>query len=254
MILEIIGAGALGIGIASAIALMGGFTETKKLPEEKLKKFDDKHFLGLRGGVFISNEDETRSAIQSLLEQKLVELGMELYTLHFDAVEKLVKDGVFGVDISSRPLDIIIAGKCTTIKETREEWEYPTVRHVDTETGLRFDALPYEHPHYRTLNSYSFDSERKDYYSETKEEFTRRRELEKKKITVEVEKYRVDIRFYGPNGTIRGACICSADSQQGTSEALQTLLCEIIEKLVHAVPISRVAHDVAEIIPELQKQ
>lgn len=224
----------------------------KTRQEEELKR----SLYGLRGGVWIREPNGSQHMIQNLVEQALSRRSMALFDLRNDHVRTLLKSGKWNPEIANGFLDVAIIGRMVTQEREVDEYVYISVQHVDTATGRRFDQLDFTHPNRRKPNSgsksYLLESNgySRDYYFEPREEFTRRREMEKTLAQgVARISYTLDVRFYGPEGQIRGGCVATTNST--TDSPMQQLAELLVNAIAQAVRPSVDAHDRNKAFTEL---
>lgn len=202
--------------------------------------------FGIRGGVFIRQPNGSSHPIQNLLEQALVRNGMALFDLRVDPALKLLEKNEWDDMIAQSLLDVAIVGHIIVRQVEGEQVEYVTVRHVDTETGRRFDALPMAHPDYRALNS-SFNDHRSYYevfgwnwYFEPEEEYQRRREIEREVYLVKQNQLSIDVRFYGRSGEIHGGHVGWVPAGEDAAERM--LVDGVVASLLETAEQSLRAH------------
>ncbi len=169
--------------------------------------------VGIRGGVWIRRPDGNAHPIQNLIEQELSARGMALFNLRREPAESLIKNGEWDPAIAASPPDVVIVGRFISQMVDASRTTYPTVQHVHTTSGLRFDSLPAGHPDRPLGNSTSrrefapapsYQPDGNVYFFEHFEHFRQRREAEKVVEALVTEKCTLDARFYGPDGSIRG--------------------------------------------------
>ncbi|MDO8650391.1 MAG: hypothetical protein Q7K33_03755 [Candidatus Berkelbacteria bacterium] len=224
----------------------------KTRQEDELKR----SLLDLRGGIWIREPNGSEHTIQNRVEQELARRSMALFNLRSSAVLTLIKDGTWSEEIASSLLDVAVIGRIKITDWEQDEWRYVSIRHVDTETGRRFDELPRDHPHARRVNSvYSSSLSPSDvfpqkYYYEPYEEFERRKEMEKQVAKgVRRQRYTLDVRFYGPEGQILGGCVANASDRD--SNPLNLLVAELVNDLTSTVKPSIDAHSRNSALNEL---
>lgn len=250
----ILGGGILGLKKISTHSRQQKLAlETSKADELK------RSLLGIRGGVWIREPNGSEHVIQNRVEQELTRRSLALFNLRNEAVQALVKEGTWNQEIASSNLDVAVIGRIKVSEWEEDEWEYITVRHVDTETGRRFDALDCDHPGYREPNSLYdttnvastiFGSNR--FYYEPREEFGRRQEIEKR--VIRGRKHRcltLDVRFYGPEGKICGGCVAESSGNDG--DPIGTLVSKLVSDLIAAIKPSIDAHDRILALTELDQ-
>lgn len=198
--------------------------------------------VGVKVGAWVREPNGSANIIQNLIEQELASRGAAVFALRNDHARTLLEEGNWNTEIASSRLDVALVGKIIIRTDANAQvYEYPTMLNIHTATGRRFDQLPFDHPDYRKPNSEfaMYDSYE---YHEPREEYERRRELEKVVVTRSIVYCTLDIRFYGPSGEIRGGCaeqVNDLDYENPT----RTLVDRLISNLAKAVKPSIEAHE-----------
>lgn len=257
------------IELAIAIVIFGGLWVAKTISdkrrisqlalEARRKELALRNSLkDVRGGVWIREPNGSEHIVQNKIEQELSRRGMALFNLRNEPVQTLVKTGEWNPEIAASHLDVAIIGRIKTAEREVLEYGQKPVQHVDTQTGRRFDALPKDHPNYRKANSSSADYLRDytydglypiKYYFEPHEEYKRRCQIESQQVLIKRSEYTLDIRFYGPQGQIRGGSIAHSSTQD--QDPISVLVNKLVEDLASSVKPSIDAHDRSNSISEL---
>lgn len=256
LILELIAFTLIGAGLLAAAKRVVLPLKAKRVSE---KAAPDNRLYGVRGGVWVKEPNGSSHPFQNLLEQELCQRGMALYDLRHRPTENLLKTGEWEDTIATGPLDVAIIGRIIVHKTEIEETRCVSVQHVHTHTGKFFYKLGPDHPDYRAPNKVAHFNklggillrDNESYYEESDSEFARRREIERLVDILTVEKYSLDVRFYGPNGVIRGGCTIMGPANG--NQSLQNLVTETANQLASVTKLSLAAGQVALAELELDK-
>ncbi len=249
-ILGLIVAAGAGAGITSWLKRGRPASESSRAESEP-----DNSLFAIRGGVWIREPNGSSHQIQNRIEQALAERGMALYNLRREPAEALLRDGEWTPDIASESIDVAVVGRIVIQTFDVTEEEYISRQHIHTPTGLYFHQVDPQSGGRKAncqCHNYDFPSylRGEPHYHESKDQFDQRRELEK---TCKVQKrniYSLDVRFYGPNGRIRGGCVAKTltpSEDTASSELTDTLVSDLSVVLRQSIA----AHSTSAVEAEL---
>ena len=225
LVVELVGAGALGV-VCREIASRLWHKHQK--PAQPLQ---DMGLYGIRVGVWIRTPDGQKHDIQSYIEQELARRGTVLFATREDPARLIYETGTWTDEIAADVIHIAVIGAITVTVGTKDTFRYPTKQGVHTPTGLRFDELDSKHPEYRKPNRSDYSSTTIR-YAEEDSEFEVRREQERMiECTEDVETWKLNLRFYGPNGIVRGAFCNSQAMDEGNAAFISAGLADELSRV-----------------------
>lgn len=225
-----------GAGAAAWEAFRRWQTAQKRTSYESL--------YGIRAGVWIRQPNGSEHLIQNAVEQALSQHGMALHLLHRDPVEQILRDGKWNPKIADKPISVAVIGRIIAPKASNDTVPagVSTRQHIHTPSGRYFHEIPIDEGGREpncTCEQFDQPEKGKAHYCEPWNQYMARQERERGR-TIIGEGISLDVRFFGPDGAVRGGFAKTAPCTEG--DQIGWLVNGLVRELAATAKTSIAAH------------